>query len=324
MTAALTKTTRKVKTGWKFRKATPDDLLRTEKLLLEAGLSLDGVPEQLPNFLLAFNQEDKLVGTAALEPYGKDALLRSVAVEASQRGTGLGQELVSCLLAQAKQQGFESVALLTTTAENYYPRFGFEPVSRETVPDPVKASVEFKSVCPDSAIAMFLDLTRPPVLVRSATPNDIGDITRIYNQGIEDSCTFETEIRSEEERLEWFKNHDEKHPVLVAVQLGQVVGWASLNVYNPRYGYRFVADLSIYIERALRGSGIGSALLPALIERARPLGFHKLVLTTFPHTTAGVKLYAKNGFRHVGDYKEQGLLNGVWTDVRVMELILEK
>ncbi|MBN9392153.1 MAG: N-acetyltransferase [Chloroflexi bacterium] len=170
---------------------------------------------------------------------------------------------------------------------------------------------------------MLLDLTRPPVLVRSATPNDIADITLIYNQGIEDSCTFETEIRSEEERLEWFKNHDERHPVLVAVQLGQVVGWASLNVYNARYGYRFVADLSIYIERAFRGSGIGSALLPALIERARPLGFHKLVLTTFPHTTAGVKLYAKNGFRHVGDYKEQGLLNGVWTDVRVMELILE-
>jgi L-amino acid N-acyltransferase YncA len=323
MTSAVTITGKSAKTGWNFRKATPADLQEIEKTLVEAGLPLDGVKEQPANFLLAFDQEDKLVGTAALEPYGKDALLRSVAVLGSQRGTGLGQKLVSHLLAQAKQAGFESVALLTTTAENYYPRFGFKPVSREGVPDPVKQSVEFKSACPDTAIAMLLDLTRPPVLVRSATPNDIADITLIYNQGIEDSCTFETEIRSEEERLEWFKNHDERHPVLVAVQLGQVVGWASLNVYNARYGYRFVADLSIYIERAFRGSGIGSALLPALIERARPLGFHKLVLTTFPHTTAGVKLYAKNGFRHVGDYKEQGLLNGVWTDVRVMELILE-
>jgi L-amino acid N-acyltransferase YncA len=70
----------------------------------------------------------------------------------------------------------------------------------------------------------------------------------------------------------------------------------------------------------LRGSGVGSALLPVLIEWAKPLGFHKLVLTTFPFTTAGVKLYQKNGFRIVGDFKEQGLLNGIWTDVRIMEL----
>lgn len=65
------------------------------------------------------------------------------------------------------------------------------------------------------------------------------------------------------------------------------------NVYNARYGYRFVADLSIYIERDLRGSGIGSTLLPVLISLAKPLGFHKLVLTTFTHTPAGVKLYQK-------------------------------
>lgn len=319
---ATTDCVSQAKTGWVFRNATLADLAQIENMLLEANLPLDGVKEQITNFLLAFNQKGNLIGTAALEPYGKAALLRSVAVDSSQRGAGLGQGLVSRLLVKARGDEFESVVLLTTTAENYYLRFGFKQINRQEVPAAVKASVEFKSVCPDTAIVMQLDLKRPPVLVRPATDKDIGAITRIYNQGIEDSCTFETEIRSEEERLAWFRNHDEKHPVIVAVRLGQVVGWASLNVYNPRFGYRFVADLSIYIERELRGNGVGSALLPVLIERAKALGFHKLVLTTFPHTTAGVKLYAKNGFSHVGDYKEQGLLNGVWTDVRVMELIL--
>lgn len=323
MTASVTATGKKPEAGWKFRKAAPADLPQIEKVLLEAGLPLDGVEEQLANFLLAFNHDDTLAGTAALELYGKAALLRSVAVKSSQRGTGLGQELVCQLLAQAKHEGFERVALLTTTAQNYFPRFGFKQVTREIVPDHVKESVEFKTACPATATAMLLDLARPPVLVRAATENDITDITRIYNQGIEDSCTFETELRSKEERLVWFKNHDATHPVLVAVQLGRVAGWASLNVYNPRYGYRFVADLSIYIERALRGSGIGSAILPPLVERAKELNFHKLVLTTFPHTTAGLKLYQKNGFRHVGDFKEQGLLNGIWTDTRVMELLLK-
>jgi phosphinothricin acetyltransferase len=308
-------------TGWTFRTATPADLPAIKRLLSETGLPMEGVDDHPTSFLLAFIGEN-IIGTVAIEPYGKAGLLRSVAVVSSERGTGLGQELISRILAKAKVDEFERIALLTT-AEKFFPRFGFEQIDRQHFPEAVKDSVEFKSACPDTAIAMQLDLKKPPVLVRSATEKDIPAITRIYNQGIEDSCTFETEIRSEEERLAWFHNHDEKHPVLVAVQLGRVVGWASLNVFNARYGYRFVADLSIYIERELRGCGVGSTLLPALVSLAKPLGFHKLVLTTFPHTTAGVKLYAKNGFRHVGDYKEQGLLNGVWTDVRIMEQVLD-
>lgn len=319
MITAIERTTR---SGWTFRTSTPADLPAIKRLLNEAGLPLEGVDDHPTSFLLAFIREN-IIGTAAIEPYGKAGLLRSVAVVSSERGTGLGQELISRILAKAKVDGFERIALLTTTAEKFFPRFGFEQIDRQHFPETVKDSVEFRSACPDTAIAMQLELKRPPVLVWSATEKDLPAITRIYNQGIEDSCTFETEIRSEEERLAWFHNHDEKHPVLVAVQLGRVVGWASLNVFNARYGYRFVADLSIYIERELRGSGVGSTLLPVLVDKAKQLGFHKLVLTTFPHTTAGVKLYAKNGFRHVGDYKEQGLLNGVWTDVRIMEQVLD-
>jgi amino-acid N-acetyltransferase len=221
MTAAITTTGKKPVTGWNFRKATSTDLPQIEKMLNEAGLPLHGVKEQAANFLLAFNQENKLVGTAALEPYGKAALLRSVAVDSSQRGARLGQEMVCRLLAQAEQEGFETVTLLTTTAEQYFPRFGFEEISREAAPDPVKGSVEFKGACPDTAVVMLLDLKGPSVQIRPASEKNIEAITRIYNQGIEDSCTLETELRSVEERLEWFRKHDEKHPVLVAVRLGQ-------------------------------------------------------------------------------------------------------
>lgn len=310
------------KTGWNFRNSTESDLPLIEKLLTDADLPLDGVSDHLSNFLLAFNQ-DTLIGTAALETYGRAGLLRSVAVVEVERGTGLGQELVRQILDRARKERFEYIVLLTTTADRFFPRFGFKMVGREDVPAEVKESVEFKSACPASASVMQLDLKNPPLLVRLATQEDIPAITRIYNQGIEDLCTFETELRSVEERVEWFNNHDKQHPVIVAVKLGQVVGWASLNVFNARQVYRFVADLSIYIERDLRGSGIGSILLPALIERAKPLGFHKLVLATIPQTSSGIRLYQKFGFQHVGDYREQGLLNGRWTDTRIMELILE-
>lgn len=159
---------------------------------------------------------------------------------------------------------------------------------------------------------------------RRANEADIPAITRIYNQGIEDRlATLETMLRSEDERAAWLSARDNRHPVLVAERAGQVVGWGSLNVFNPRPAYDHVADFSLYVERWARGAGVGTALLAALEQAARDLGFHKLVLAGFPQNLAGVALYRKSGFREVGVYREQGLLDGSWVDVVLMEKLLE-
>ena len=169
---------------------------------------------------------------------------------------------------------------------------------------------------------MESEITVEPILVRAATEDDAPAITRIYNQGIEDRATFETELREASERKRWLSSRTPRHPVIVAVRQESVQGWASLNPFNPREAYRFVADLSVYVEREARGQRVGSALMADLIERARALEYHKIVLATFPHSTAAVRLYDCFGFRTVGDYKEQGLLDGEWTDTRIMELLL--
>src|SRR5206468_7055655 len=81
--------------------------------------------------------------------------------------------------------------------------------------------------------------------VRPATAGDADAICRIYNQGIEDRvATLETELRTPAERGRWLANRDARHPVIVAEANGEVVGWGSLNVFNPRDAYRFVADFS--------------------------------------------------------------------------------
>ena len=163
----------------------------------------------------------------------------------------------------------------------------------------------------------------PAYRVRPATADDATAICEIYNQGIEDRlATLETELRTPEERHEWMTAKSERHPVIVAEHEGRITGWGSLNVFNARPAYQHVADFSVYVERGWRGKGVGRVLLERLVELGRELGYHKLVLSAFPFNTAGVALYERLGFRTVGIYREQGLLDGRWVDTIIMEKLL--
>ena len=160
--------------------------------------------------------------------------------------------------------------------------------------------------------------------VREANVNDISFITRIYNEGIEDRvATLETRLRNNEEMKDWLLNRSEKHKVLVIEDESKNVnGWTSINVFNSRCCYSDVVDLSIYIDRNMRGKGLGKILLGSLVETAKAQGFHKLVLSTFKFNDVGQKLYKALGFREVGTYEKQGLLDGNWIDVTIMERLL--
>jgi amino-acid N-acetyltransferase len=139
-----------------FRTANTDDWQQISALLQAADLPLDGAQAHLNGFVVAY-QGQKLVGCAALERYGRSALLRSVATHPDFRGIGLGQELVRRVLEMALQAGTHEIVLLTTTADRFFPRFGFTVISRESAPDAVKESVEFQGACPDTAITMQLN-----------------------------------------------------------------------------------------------------------------------------------------------------------------------
>ncbi|HEY7653308.1 MAG TPA: arsinothricin resistance N-acetyltransferase ArsN1 family A [Methylomirabilota bacterium] len=161
------------------------------------------------------------------------------------------------------------------------------------------------------------------VSIRAAKPDDAAAICTIYNQGIEDRiATLETLLRTPEERRQWMAARAPRHPVVVAVTDGQVVGWGSLNAFNPRPAYDHVVDLSVYVERGWRGRGVGRVLMQHLVALAKTLGYHKIVLATFPYNESGVTLYKKMGFTPVGVYHEQGQLDGRWVDVLIMERLL--
>ncbi len=167
-------------------------------------------------------------------------------------------------------------------------------------------------------------LKEETVVVRVAVESDLEAIRSIYNEGIVDRvATLDEDPKSDAEIREWWAAHDEPHAVLVAERNGIVVGWAALNRYNQRCAYRGVADLSIYVARVQRGSGVGSVLLAALETAAAQRGFHKIVLFTFAFNEAGQRLYRKRGFREVGTFKNQGMLDGRFVDVMAMEKLLD-
>jgi amino-acid N-acetyltransferase len=133
--------------------ATERDLPAIHALLARLHLPLAGVDEHLRNILVA-RQGDEIVGTAAVELFADGALLRSVAVEPREQGKQLGQRLMNAALDVATQHGVDAVFLLTTTAEGFFPKFGFERITRDQVPPAVRESAEFQSACPASAIVM--------------------------------------------------------------------------------------------------------------------------------------------------------------------------
>lgn len=123
------------------------------QLLRDAGLPIDGLVEHLNAAFVARNGA-AIVGCAALESYAEGALLRSVVVAPAARGGGVGQRLTEAAVALAQSLGIPAVYLLTTTAESYFPRFGFIRMTREQVPASVQQSIEFRSACPASAVVM--------------------------------------------------------------------------------------------------------------------------------------------------------------------------
>lgn len=143
-----------------LRLARPGDWPAVRELLERAGLPLDGLDAGLRHFVVA-RDGGRLVGVAGLEHYGSSALLRSVAVDAAWRSTGVGRLVVEGALDLARSLGASDVYLLTTTAQDYFPKFGFRCVRRDDLPAALGASEELRGACPDTAVAMRRDPPAP-------------------------------------------------------------------------------------------------------------------------------------------------------------------
>ncbi|MBZ5514872.1 MAG: arsinothricin resistance N-acetyltransferase ArsN1 [Acidobacteriia bacterium] len=159
-----------------------------------------------------------------------------------------------------------------------------------------------------------------PLRVRPARVEDAKEIARIYNQGVQDrTATFENAYVTPEERYLWLVARPDRYPVLVAEVKHTLMGWASLTPYSPRHCYDGIAELSLYIDRSLRGHGVGQELMKAMQNAAREKGYHKLIGRIMADNEPARKLCQLTGWREVGLHEKHGKLGGAWHDLVLVE-----
>ena len=159
-----------------------------------------------------------------------------------------------------------------------------------------------------------------PLKIRPARIDDAKEIARIYNQGVQDrAATFENAYVTPEERYIWLVARPERYPVLVAEVKPTLMGWASLTPYSPRHCYDGIAELSLYIDRSLRGHGVGQELMKAMQNIAREKGYHKLIGRVMADNEPARKLCQLMGWKEVGVHEKHGKLGGEWHDLVLVE-----
>lgn len=147
-------------------------------------------------------------------------------------------------------------------------------------------------------------------------PENWPAVREIYREGIATgNATFESELPDWEK---WDNNHRQDCR-LIARKEEQVLGWAALSPVSGRRVYSGVAEVSVYVAAAARGTGVGKSLLQALIAESELHGIWTLQAGIFRENAASVALHKSCGFREVGVRHRIGKLGETWRDVLLLE-----
>jgi len=157
------------------------------------------------------------------------------------------------------------------------------------------------------------------VIIQQASPKDWPEIRRIYIEGIRTKhATFQSE-RDVYDAPSFFSGKIHGMTYKAVNSHNSMIGWASLSSVSDRCVYNGVAEVSVYVETALHGHGIGSKLLSHLVEASEKQQIWTLQAGIFPENVASINLHKKLGFREVGLREKLGKMDDVWRDVVLLE-----
>lgn len=153
--------------------------------------------------------------------------------------------------------------------------------------------------------------------IREMLPDDGKRVLEIFQQGIDGgNATFDKEVPTWES---WDKNFYRTCRWILENDKSEIIGWAALKPISNRDCYRGVAEISIYIDIAYQGKGLGTVLMKKLILDSEEHGFWTLQSGIFPENQVSIHLHEKLGFRIVGTRERIAEMKGKWRDVILME-----
>ena len=308
------------------RTARSSDLEGAIALLEAAALPTTGVESRFMSAFAVAESNGRIVGVAGIERYGSLGLLRSAATAPEWRGQGVGEALVRNRVAWATAAGLDALYLLTTTAQDWFPRFGFERVDRSSAPPEIAGSEEFAELCPASAVVMRLDLRtppspvpdddgpdsgavrgsaipHPPVSIRAATSADVPLILS-FIRGLAEYERLPHEVVATEDRLrESLFGERPEAEVLLAFAGEAAAGFAlffhNYSTFLARRGL-FLEDLFVVPER--RGSGIGRRLLAEVARIAVERECGRLEWSVLDWNESAIGFYRAIGARPMDEW----------------------
>ncbi|WP_119304287.1 GNAT family N-acetyltransferase [Dongia deserti] len=162
--------------------------------------------------------------------------------------------------------------------------------------------------------------------VRDANESDLAAMLAIYNDVVlTTTAIYDYQPRSSEQQLAWFRaKRDQDLPVLVAESDGAIAGFASYGPFRPWPAYLYSVENSVYVAADWRGRGIGSLLLPAIIQHAADRGLHTMIAGIDATNEASLRLHRKFGFEPVAQFREVGWKFERWLDLTFLQRMLQK
>lgn len=160
---------------------------------------------------------------------------------------------------------------------------------------------------------------------RRAELSDLPAITEIYNQAVRGRMsTADEHEKSLEERTQWFQQFTDLHPLWVLENESEIVAYGGLFRYNPRSGYRYTVENTVYVHEDHQGKGYGRMMLEYVLAQAKTLGHKYVQAKIFSHNEASLKLHRSLGFVQDGFQHNIAILDGKWVHCALLALHLDR